>query len=92
MRQRLDITDPKSMMILQGDRVIVYKHGINGELIEFHVMTIVRVMGDRQELRLVNRDNKTRKPDWPFTQDWYDSLRKAEENKVRAKWQVTLKS
>ena len=77
-------------MAVQGDRVIVYKHVESG-LELAHVLTIVRVMSDRQEMRLVNRDSKSRQPDWAFSQKWYDRLRPAAENTLRAKWEVTLK-
>ena len=85
-----DITVPRNMLAIQGDRVIVYSHG--AEQFDY-VLTLVRVMDvDTQEMRLVNRDDKSRKPDWLFTQKWYDSLRPARENKENATWEVTLKA
>lgn len=89
---RPDITVPENMLDVQGDRVIVYKHSTTGSLDVAHVLTLVRVIDEtRQEIRMVNREAKDRKPDWAFTQVWYDRLRPAEENKFGAKWQVTLK-
>ena len=87
-----DITIPLNMLAIQGDRVLVYSHGSGGLLLDC-VLTLIRVVGSgQQEMRLVNRDAKSRKPDWTFTQKWYDSLRPARENKEGAKWEVTLKS
>lgn len=89
---RPDITDPANMLAVQGDRVLVYKHSDNGHLLLAHVLTLVRVIDvGGQEMRLVNRDDKMRLPDWAFTQKWYDVLRSAPENKQGAKWEVTLK-
>ena len=87
-----DITVPRNMLAIQGDRVLVYSHGSGGGLLLDYVLTLIRVIDvGRQEMRLVNRDDKSRKPDWSFTQKWYDSLRPARENKENAKWEVTLK-
>ena len=91
MTARPDITKPENMLDIQGDKVLVYTHAENA--IELaHIMTLVRVIGiGTQEMRLVNKEGKTRKPDWLFTQKWYDSLKPARENKEGAKWEVTLK-
>lgn len=91
MTPRPDITRPENMLAIQGDRVLVYRHGANGDLDLTHVLTLVRVMGERQEMRLCNRETRTGKPDWAFTQVWYDRLRPAEENNAGAKWAVTIK-
>jgi len=90
----MNVADPATMLSLQGDRVLVYKHTENnGSLLLVHVLTLVRVVDvDRQEMRLVNRDSKDRQPDWACTQVWVDKLRPARENKHNAKWEVTLKS
>lgn len=87
---RPDLTQPRNMLAIQGDRVLVYSHGAA----QFdYVLTLIRVIGvGGQEMRMVNRDDKSRKPDWSFTQKWYDSLRPARENKENAKWEVTLKA
>lgn len=85
-----DITIPLNMLAIQGDRVLVYNHGGSQPQ---HVLTLIRVIDvAKQELRLINRDDKSRKPDWTFTQKWYDSLRPARENTEGAKWEVTLKA
>ncbi len=87
-----DITVPKNMLAIQGDRVLVYNH-VDDDLQLAYVLTLIRVIDvDRQEMRMVNRDNKTGKPDWLFTQKWYDSLRPARPNKENAQWEVTLKA
>jgi hypothetical protein len=89
---RPDITQPQNMLDIQGDRVIVYKHGPTGERVMAWVLTLVRVIDmGCQSMRMVNRENKTRQPDWLFTQKWYDRLLPAGENKLGAKWQVTVK-
>lgn len=92
----MNVDDPATMLSLQGDRVLVYKHSNsenNGALLLAYVLTLVRVIDiGRQEMRLVNRDSKERQPDWPCTQIWVDKLRPARENKHSAKWEVTLKS
>lgn len=91
----MNVADPATMLSLQGDRVLVYKHNSenNGSLLLAYVLTLVRVIDiGRQEMRLVNRDSKDRQPDWAFTQVWLEKLRPARENKLNAKWEVTLKS
>lgn len=92
MTQRPDITKPENMLALQGEKVIVYKHGENGHRVLAHVLTLVRVIDfARQEMRLVNREGKVRSPDWAFTQTWYDRLKETPPNEFGAKWEVTLK-
>ena len=93
MTARPNITVPQNMLDVQGDRVIVYKHDDDDTLVVAHVLTLVRVMDiGHQEMRMVNRESKkTRQPDWAFTQKWYEHLRPADENKLGAKWEVTLK-
>ena len=87
-----DITVPRNMLAIQGDRVLVYNH-VDGSLLLNYVLTLIRVIDvDRQEMRMVNREGRTHKPDWLFTQKWHDSLKLAEKNQYGAKWQVTLKS
>lgn len=91
----MNVADPETMLSLQGDRVLVYKHAENnGTLLLAYVLTLVRVVDvGRQEMRLVNRDSKDRQPDWLCTQVWLDKLRPAPAgNKQNAKWEVTLKS
>jgi len=90
MTARPDITDPQNMLDVQGDRVIVYNEG---NAVAEHVLTLVRVMGiGHQEMRMVNKESKTRQPDWAFTQKWYDRLRPAGENKLNAKWEVIVRA
>lgn len=92
MTSKPDITKPANMLAIQGDRVLVYGHEAN-ELVLVCVLTLIRVIDiGRQEMRMVNRDDKTRKPDWAFTQKWYDSLRPARKNDAGAVWEVTLKA
>lgn len=91
MTSRPDITDPANMLAIQGERVIVYVH-TGGKLVVDCVLTLVRCIDiGSQQMRLINRDGKERKPDWLFTQKWYDSLRPARPNKENARWEVTLK-
>ena len=92
MTPRPDITQPENMREVQGDRVLVFKQAEGGEPVHAYTLTLVRLMGGgRQEMRLVNRESRTHEPDWAFTQKWYDRLKPARENKVRAKWEVTVK-
>ena len=82
------------MRKIQGDLILVYKHAETVKLELVHTLTLVHVVDvDRHEMRMVNRTSKTRKPDWPFNQLWYDKLRQIDpaSNKARAKWEVTLK-
>ena len=79
------------MLAIQGDRVLVYNH-VDDDLRLVYVLTLIRVIDvDRQEMRLVNRDAKTGKPDWAFTQKYYDSLKPAKANEHGAKWEVTVR-
>lgn len=90
MTQRPDITQPENMLAIQGDLVLVYKQ--MGGVVHAYTLTLVRVIDiGHQEMRMVNRASKDRKPDWPFTQKWYDRLKPARENKEGAKWEVTVK-
>jgi hypothetical protein len=90
MTARPDITKPENMLAIQGDLVIVYRHG---ERDPAYVMTLVRVLGvGTQEMRLKNKQSKDHKPDWAFTQAWYDRLKEAGKNEFGAKWEVTIKS
>jgi len=89
---RPDLTQPKNMLAIQGDRVLVYTHEGDSLVLDF-VLTLVRCLDlGKQEMRMVNREAKDRQPDWLFTQKWYDSLRPARENKLNAQWEVTLKA
>lgn len=92
MTERPDITVPRNMLEVQGDRVAIFKHAGDGVELA-HVLTLVRCIDvDRQEMRMINREGKVRKPDWPFTQQWYNSLRPARKNAENAKWEVILKA
>jgi hypothetical protein len=86
-----DVTDPKTILEHQGDRVLVFKN--NGvDLAMVHVLTMVNVVElDRRVLHLTNRESKSSKPDWVLTQALFDHFRPAGENKEQAKWAVTVK-
>ncbi len=93
-----DVTDPKTILEYQGDRVLVLKHRqidslqVGTEQALAYVLTIVNVVNaDNRTLYLTNRDSKTHKPDWPLTQALFDHLRPAGENKEQAKWALTVK-
>lgn len=93
MTARPDLTKPENMLALQGDKVLVYKHGEKDKLVLAHVMTLIRVIDfGQQTMRLVNREGKVRLPDWAFTQAWYDRLREAPKNEHGARWEITVKS
>jgi len=93
MTARPDITKSENMLEVQGDRVSVYRHGSDGALELLWVLTLVHVIGEAgHEMRMCNREAKDHKPDWPFTQAYYDKLRPAPPgNKENAKWEITLK-
>lgn len=85
------MTDPKTILEHQGDRVLVFKN-TGAELALVHVLTMVNVVHlDKRELHLTNRESKTGKPDWVLTQALFDHFRPAGENKEQAKWAVTVK-
>lgn len=90
-----DITSKDTMRELQGDRVVVLTHDVDGVLYVAHVLTLVRLIDlDHEELRMVNRDSKRHKPDWPLSQAMFDHFKPADpedRDKLQAKWQVTIK-
>lgn len=91
MTSRPDITQRENMLEIQGDRVVAYKRVDEG-LKQVWVLTLVHVVDeDAHSMGLSNREDKTRQPDWPFTQAYYDRLRPAVDAKTGAKWAITLK-
>ena len=83
-----DVTRRETMRLLQGKRVRVVKQDGSREW----ALTIVRVLdGARQELRLVNRDSKAKKPDWALTQKLWDAIEPAERNDLNCGYEVTIK-
>lgn len=87
-----DISDVDTLLRVQGDRVTVHaRHKSDGHT-EDYVLTLVHVVDvDSRELRLVNRDAKSRLPDWHVGQALADAMQPAGENKVGAKWKVSIK-
>ena len=52
---RPDITQPKNMLAIQGERVLVYSHEGDQLYLDF-VLTLVRCIDiGRQEMRMVNQ-------------------------------------
>lgn len=83
-----DVTKIDTMRDYQGDRVLLFRHGVLA-----HVMTVVRVVHpDKQELHLTNRECKSHKPDWPLTQALFDHFKPAPANAEQAKWQLSVKT
>ena len=78
-----DVTDVETMRDLQGDLVLV-NPGKEDEL----VLTIVRRMEpDKQELVLVNRNNR-KGESWPLTQELCNWLMPSQD--PRAKWTLVI--
>lgn len=87
------------MLDVQGDRVLIVGHGPDREDELYHVLTIVHVVEGTQKdksdavhsLRLINRDDKSRKPDWLLTQKIVDHFQEAPLNSEGAKWMLYVK-
>jgi hypothetical protein len=86
MKYKGDITNPEVMVQYQGDRVLVHKAGVPDK-----VLTLVRVMDvSKQHMRLCNREDKTRKPDWPLTHALWAAMVPANPNKEGCKWELSV--
>lgn len=82
------VTDRKLMLEQQGKRVLVSK--TDGS--RTWALTIVHVVDvDKHELRLTNRDDKTRKPDWALSQKLWEAIEPAEANKLNCQYALTIK-
>lgn len=83
------VTDRNLMLEQQGKRVRVEKS--DGS----HVwaLTIVHVVdvGEKHELRLANRDDKTHKPDWALSQKLWEAIEPAEPNDLNCQYALTIK-
>ena len=79
-----DINEIDMLRSVQGDLVLVHDGPVD------RVMTIVRVMGERQSLRLVNKMSRIADPDWEIDQVVADAIVPAPANKVGAKWELTV--
>jgi len=81
------VTDRNRMLEIQGDRVLLHKLGVPAR-----VLTIVHAVNETgHELRLVNREDKSGKPDWPISQKLFEAIHPAKDNKAKAVWEVTVK-
>lgn len=69
---------------VQGDLVLVHDGPVD------RLLTIVRVMGEQQTLRLVNRASRNTGPDWEIDQVVADAIEPAGENKLGARWELSL--
>lgn len=86
-----DVHSVDTLLTLQGDKVLVRGKHADGRVEEW-LLTFVHVVDvDRRELRLVNRENKSRQPDWHVKQALLDAVKPAEENKVGAKWRLAIR-
>lgn len=85
---------PETRNSLQGDRVILYhRRRQSGEVRLSCVLTLVNVgeLNQPSCLHLINRDDKSRQPDWTFTEGHYAHLQPAPAgNKQKAQWTLTL--
>ncbi len=75
------------MLAHQGDRVLLLKPGKPDRA--FTLVHVVDTTG--HQFRLVNRDDKTRKPDWALSQLIWDAMSPARPNKLDCKWEVTVR-
>ena len=80
-----DLSSHATLLQLQGDLVLVYYKGQQLLLTFVHV---VDVLG--HSLRLVNKQERSRKPDWPVHQEMIDAIEPAAANKQGAKWVVEV--
>lgn len=81
---RGSVTDRSVIRNVQGDRVLV----LRGD--EMLLMTFVNKIGETSQLRLVNREVKAHRPDWRVTQELWEAIEPAPENKLQAKWFVEV--
>lgn len=80
----------EKILEVQGDRVLVFQQR-EGEISQ-NVLTLVHVVDtDSRSLRMVNRDSKTKLPDYRVSESLLAALKPARKNKENAKWEVTLK-
>jgi hypothetical protein len=83
-----NVTDSSIFWQYQGDQVLVRR----GEA--ECVLTLVRVVDTTgQQLRLVNRSNGVRKPDWAISQKLWEAIHPApaELEAEGIKWALTVK-
>ena len=88
-----DPTDRGKMLELQGDRVLLHWRW-EGAQEESGVLplTFVHVVDvDHRELRLVNRDEKGRDPDWLLTPALFATIVPATTNNLNCKWMIKAK-
>jgi hypothetical protein len=79
-----NINQIDTLRSVQGDLVLVHDGPVD------RVLTIVRVMGEHQTLRLVNKAARVADPDWEIDQVVADAIVPAPTNKVGAKWELTV--
>jgi aminoglycoside phosphotransferase (APT) family kinase protein len=67
-------------------------HGPTGLVLAYILTLIHRIDNNQHEMRMVNRESKERKPDWAFTQKWFDRLRPESDSRLKTQWAVTIKT
>ena len=83
----------ETRLALQGERVILWHRRADGNVRRSCVLTLVQVRDLTQppEMHLINREDKSRRPDWVLTERHYASMQPAPAgNKQQAQWQLTL--
>ena len=84
-----DVKSVDTMLKVQGERVVVHWRWHDGTGEGVVLCTFVHVVDvDRRELRLVNRDERSRQPDWGVSQKLFESIRPMPPNTFNAKWQL----
>jgi hypothetical protein len=83
-----DVTDRDLMLAQQGKRVLVAK--ADGS--RHWALTIVHVVDAAiRALRLVNRDDKSRQPDWALSQKLWEAIEPAEANNLNCEYELSIK-
>ena len=83
-----DVTDRALMLAQQGKRVLVAKADGSRRW----ALTIVHVVGEAsRSLRLANRDDKSRQPDWALSQKLWEAIEAAGDNKLNCEYELSIK-
>lgn len=83
-----NVTDLNLILAQQGKRVLVAK--VDGS--RHWALTIVHVVDvAARSLRLVNREDKSRQPDWTLSQRLWDAIEAAGPNDLKCEDQLSIK-
>lgn len=91
----MQVNHQDTLLTYQGDKVITKVRNKDGSTAEY-VLTLIHAVKDNgvRQMRMVNRANKkgrTTTPDWPMSQELFDTLEPAAANEHGAKWQLKIK-